>query len=524
MGLALQLGWNDVRLHAMSALTRALSVDQEVRVRALIAEPALERSPRAARRRTLAGLASVLGADAALVTWRTDTWVALADSGLTRPLPSAADPAWDSLLALLRAGVAVRGLWRAAGAEWTVIPLETAPAQDGPATALLVAGDWRRSLPALERLAREFTAVLQVRTTDQRARLHARVHRLTRELGKRTAFEEIGAAVLKHVVKAVPSRFAAFAVPSEQGDLQIVATHGYPVALVRDVRIAPGTGVIGEVFERRATLCVRDITDRPGLQRRRPRYRTNSFLAVPVLSGSTVLGVVCVTDRLDSLPFDRQDASALRALLAPAALAMARASAEQQAHRFAHAATIDPVSGLFNRRYFHARLEEELERSVRQQTPVALLMIDMDDFKRINDQYGHPAGDAVIRQVSEIIRRSVRLFDICTRFGGEEFAVLMPAADPVNALRVAERIRQHIARHQPVGEGLEALKLTVSIGMAVATSRSAQELIDAADRTLYRAKRAGKDRVEQNIEPRTSRPGQNSQSSQIMEHENGSQS
>ena len=145
-------------------------------------------------------------------------------------------------------------------------------------------------------------------------------------------------------------------------------------------------------------------------------------------------------------------------------------------------------------------------------------MIDMDDFKQINDQYGHPAGDVVIRQVSEIIRRSVRLFDICTRFGGEEFAVLMPAAEREHALRVAERIRQQIGSYRPTGAGLEAVSVTVSVGLAVATSRSSEELIDAADRALYRAKRSGKNRVEQNPSANSSQWKQNSPTSQIMGH------
>jgi len=442
---------------------RTVTADQETRVRSIVERVILERTPRQARQLSVSSLATILGASVALVACRGDVWVTLADSGFSVPLPAPSDPLWLTLQRLLRRDADARELWVVGEIAWTVIPIgRLAGTTTDDTGAVLIEGDWRASIQGLEQAAREIIRRIQRRSLSRR-RIGAQLHRFTRALAKAGTVEEVGAIVLRHVVKAVPSRFAAFAVPTDEDVLQIVATHGYPVELVRDVRIAPGDGVIGGVFDRRSALYVRDVTRNLGVQRRRPRYRTNSFLALPVMSGATVDGVVCVTDRLDDQPFDREDLRLLRALLAPAGLAMAAARATEQAHLFARAATIDPVSGLFNRRYFHARVEEELERSVRQQTSVALLMIDMDDFKQINDQYGHPAGDLVIRQVSEIIRRSVRLFDICTRFGGEEFAVLMPAgacpeggrtnpgadrALPAGGRRARRRLgdRQHWAR------------------------------------------------------------------------------
>jgi diguanylate cyclase (GGDEF)-like protein len=187
--------------------------------------------------------------------------------------------------------------------------------------------------------------------------------------------------------------------------------------------------------------------------------------------------------------------STLRALTAPAALALGRERAKRQAEAFAQAAVIDPVSGLFNRRHFHERLEEELQRAQRHKTPVALLMIDIDDFKRINDQFGHVAGDTVIKGVSDILRRSVRKFDLCTRFGGEEFAIVMPGSGPENSASIAERIRQRIEQFQPDERELADLHVTASIGLSVSHDMSARELIDRADQALYSAKRAGKNRV-----------------------------
>jgi len=188
--------------------------------------------------------------------------------------------------------------------------------------------------------------------------------------------------------------------------------------------------------------------------------------------------------------------SAMRTLMAPTGLALARESARRQAQLFAQAAVVDPVSGLFNRRYFQVRLEEELQRAARQRTPVGLLMMDLDSFKSINDRYGHVAGDLVIRDVSDILRRSVRVFDVCTRFGGEEFAVMMPGGTHESTQAIAERVRQRVEAHRRSEPELASLRVTVSVGLAVSSpSSTARDLVERADRALYHAKRSGKNRV-----------------------------
>jgi diguanylate cyclase (GGDEF)-like protein len=127
---------------------------------------------------------------------------------------------------------------------------------------------------------------------------------------------------------------------------------------------------------------------------------------------------------------------------------------------------------------------------------VALLMIDLDDFKRVNDTYGHAAGDATIRAAATIIRRSVRPFDICTRYGGEEFAVVMPDSSDSIADTVAERIRSRIGAWRSADEALADLNITASIGFALGhRTTSCDEFLARADRALYAAKHAGKNQV-----------------------------
>jgi diguanylate cyclase (GGDEF)-like protein len=396
--------------------------------------------------------------------------------------------AFDSFGVTLGLGVDV---WRCGDQDWTVVGLAGAP--DTP-VVLLLEGDWTGSAQDLVTLARELSGA----TGRGRApwALDAAARRLTRTLADTTGLAAVGEAVLHFVVQAVPSRMASLAVTTADGELSIVATLGYPHALVEHLRIAPGVGVIGSVYQSRAPLVVADVSESPGLDRQRSRYRTNSFMAIPITAGSDVLGVVSLTDRIGSSLYTQEDAAAIGVLMAPVALALGRERVLREAQAYAQAAVIDPVSGLFNRRYFQARLEEELHRAIRQLTSVGLLMVDLDGFKSINDRFGHVAGDMVIRDISEILRRSVRIFDVCTRFGGEEFAVMMPGGTAESAGAIAERIRQRVEAYQRNEPDLAGLQVTASIGVAVSPPGvTARDLIERADRALYHAKRGGKNRV-----------------------------
>src|SRR5688572_10513996 len=343
---------------------------------------------------------------------------------------------------------------------------------------------------------RDFSGSNRSAQEESGRRLAVATRRLTQLLGRITGLHGVCAVAVRHVARCLRSRFAVFAVPTADDELTILATHGYPIDLVRMLRITSGTGVIGSVHASGTPMPVQDVTTAPGMHRR-PRYRTNSFIAVPISAGNEVLGVICVADRLDDQPFTRDDLATLRAPTAPVGLALARERARRDADDFARAAILDQVSGLFNRRYFHERLDEELDRARRHSTTVALLMIDIDNFKGINDRFGHLAGDLVIRGVGDILKRSVRKFDLCTRFGGEEFAIVMPGSGPENSLPVAERIRQRIEAFRPRESELADLRVTASIGMAVSSGASARELIANADQALYEAKRSGKNRLVQ---------------------------
>jgi len=383
-------------------------------------------------------------------------------------------------------------LWRTSDQDWTLVNF--ARRSDLP-VILVIAGDWTPCALVFRDLARSFFFGGGEEHSSA-GNLDSISQHLTRALADTSGLAAVSEVVLHHVVQAVPSGMASLAVAAADGELSIVATHGYPRALVEHLRIPAGSGVIGAVHLSRMPLLVPDVTATPGLDRRRSRYRTGSFAAVPIVAGTESLGVVSLTDRLTQGPYTPEDLNTLAVLLAPAALALGRERVWREAQAYAQAAVIDPVSGLFNRRYFQARLDEELQRAIRQLTSVALLMVDLDGFKSINDRFGHVAGDLVIRDISEILRRSVRIFDVCTRFGGEEFAVMMPGGTAESAGTIAERIRQRVEVYQRTEADLADLTVTASIGVAVSPpGATARDLIERADRALYHAKKAGKNRV-----------------------------
>jgi diguanylate cyclase (GGDEF)-like protein len=158
----------------------------------------------------------------------------------------------------------------------------------------------------------------------------------------------------------------------------------------------------------------------------------------------------------------------------------------------------DHLTRLYNRRYFMNRAGEEIERSLRHQAPLSVLMVDIDHFKVFNDTYGHATGDRVLQTVARAMQDALRTSDICARHGGEEFAVLLPSTPGENAYYVAERVRRTLSGTRYTGLGLPAeANITISVGVATCP-RDATELdalMELADKALYRAKAEGRDQV-----------------------------
>jgi diguanylate cyclase (GGDEF)-like protein len=157
-------------------------------------------------------------------------------------------------------------------------------------------------------------------------------------------------------------------------------------------------------------------------------------------------------------------------------------------------AYLDGLTGIFNRRFFELRIAEELERAKRFGAGMAVIMVDIDQFKRLNDEFGHLLGDEVLRQVSSIFYQQLRKFDVVCRYGGEEFAILLSQTNPEHALAVAEKLRRSVEIWQFPGV---PRPVTISAGTAVYPDHGStrDELVKAADAGMYAAKQAGRNQA-----------------------------
>ncbi len=157
---------------------------------------------------------------------------------------------------------------------------------------------------------------------------------------------------------------------------------------------------------------------------------------------------------------------------------------------------MDELTGLYNRRFMNETLKRKITEARRNSADLSLLMMDLDDFKKYNDSYGHIEGDRVLAAMGNVLIRTIRGADVACRYGGEEFLVILGNTDSVNAIHSAERIRSSLRQidFKPSGEG--AVNVTVSIGaVSLKPEEGAEDLIARADRALYMAKEGGRDRV-----------------------------
>jgi diguanylate cyclase (GGDEF)-like protein len=216
-----------------------------------------------------------------------------------------------------------------------------------------------------------------------------------------------------------------------------------------------------------------------------------SVLMLPLFYEKDFLGlVVLVSPRVNAIhPYQVE---LLKVLGNQASSSFASAKFHAEIEKMA---VTDGLTGLFNHRHFQEKLSEEFKRMQRFGNPLSLFLVDIDFFKKINDTYGHPAGDEVLREVAGAIRETIRNVDIAARYGGEEFAVILPETNHEGAQRMAERLRKVIAERAFSLDG-KARRVTVSIGVATSPydTGSRDELIGKADQALYQAKRSGRDR------------------------------
>ena len=340
------------------------------------------------------------------------------------------------------------------------------------------------------------------RAQDQRAAVTAGQDRLRdqlRLLGDTLSgthdLLRIQRVVLQTARGALSARSGAVLVASADGGELVGFADG------TSLRLPLGTGLLGTVAcgtqGRRGTFDPAGPVLAPG------EPRGQSYLAVPLRRPGSVRGVLALYDRLDGAEFDEADLATLRTFAEQAAVAVENVRAHEEARRLSHT---DPLTGLYNYRMLKESLRREVERANRFGHRLAVLVLDLDRFKEVNDSHGHAAGDAVLAEFARRLRAEIREVDLAFRQGGEEFVLLLPETDANGGVVVAQRLcdavrsapmlvpprRLPASRRSPLGR---RVPVTVSVGVAVFPEHGATgtAVLQAADDALYAAKADGRD-------------------------------
>ncbi|MGA9799250.1 MAG: sensor domain-containing diguanylate cyclase [Terriglobales bacterium] len=275
----------------------------------------------------------------------------------------------------------------------------------------------------------------------------------------------------------------------EDEDLILQAHHGdLTLRIPEGGKVPAGVGLWGQALRESKTVIENNVKADPdfvGIY-----IESGSRMCIPLVSFGQTLGVLVLdSSRPDS--FSVSDIQSLESVADICATAIQNAHYVERVKRLAY---LDGLTGIFNRRYFELRIEEELERARRFNSGMAVIMVDIDQFKRLNDEFGHLLGDEVLRQVSSIFSQQLRKIDVVCRYGGEEFAVLLSQTSQQHALGVAEKLRRMVDSWQFPGV---PRSVTISAGVATCPDHGStrEELVKAADAGLYAAKQAGRNCV-----------------------------
>jgi len=291
----------------------------------------------------------------------------------------------------------------------------------------------------------------------------------------------------KEMTKA--EAWSVLLVDEETGELVFEKTDNKKSRMEK-YRLKPGEGIAGWVAQEGVPVIVPDVSrDKRFSDRidRRIRFKTKSLMCVPIKSKGRIIGVLEVVNKTTGEPFIKEDLDLLMRLIDHAALAIERTSLYQ---KMAELVVTDDLTKLFNTRYLNRTIEMEIQRSNRYGTSIALIFIDIDYFKKINDQHGHLIGSKILVEMGQMIIKSLRSIDIVARYGGDEFVVVLPQTNPDAAVVIAERIRKTVEQNVFLKKEGYALKLTASFGVASypENAKSKDDLIRLADEAMYKVK------------------------------------
>jgi diguanylate cyclase (GGDEF)-like protein len=294
------------------------------------------------------------------------------------------------------------------------------------------------------------------------------------------------------LLKAERSSLLVF---DEKSDVFVAkAATGIKSDFIKKLNINLGERVSRNVLNGGEAIVVEDI-NKIGLQAA-PKdwlYKSDSFISYPIAIGARKIGVLNFTDRADGEIYSDLDLELLHAIVPQLAVLIDRAGLKDKAGEFEQLSVTDALTGLLNRRYLEERLTEEIKRSNRHGFPMSFMMIDVDEFKSYNDNFGHAEGDKALQIVGASLKETLRGADVAVRYGGEEFSILLPQTSSEEAIVIAERLRERVEKTE-----FPHRKVTISVGIASCSLslNSPRDLIAAADKALYVAKRRGRNNVQ----------------------------
>jgi diguanylate cyclase (GGDEF)-like protein len=290
------------------------------------------------------------------------------------------------------------------------------------------------------------------------------------------------------MLERFPIDQVAVLLADEEGRLYVSANFGKLTPVLPQGEPIRGVGLAGKALQLSQTVVCNDVDADPDYVA--GCRETKSEMCVPLMFFGEKLGVLAL-DNASLDAFDLGDVQPLESVADICAAAIANARHFERTQQLAY---LDGLTGIFNRRFFEMRIREELERAQRYNTNLAVVMLDIDYFKKLNDEFGHLLGDEVLRQVSTIFQQHLRKGDVVCRYGGEEFALLLPQTSGENAYEVAEKLRRTVETYHFPGV---PRPVTISAGVAAfpACGKTRDEVVSAADAALYHAKLSGRNRV-----------------------------
>lgn len=326
---------------------------------------------------------------------------------------------------------------------------------------------------------------------------------ITNAIGDTLDTSEILDIIVTHVARVLDAYRCSVVLVGEGDKGYVLVSHEAPE--VKNLQIDLGKyPEIREVIRTRAPIYLNEVGKHPLMEEVNDIAKdleSASVMVVPVAFKEHTLGTLFLRVRRKSRGFTPKEMEFCQIVANASYHAFKNAKlfeeVSDEREDLRHLASTDQLTELFNHSFFYIRLEEEFERAVRYDSPLSLILMDIDDFKRVNDSYGHRIGDMVLRETSKVIKNSVRKIDVVARYGGEEIAVLLPQTTLSGALGEAERIRINI-ENTNYGYNFDDGGITVSIGVASYTfegTKRPEDLVNMADRALYEAKNAGKNCV-----------------------------